>query len=206
VSGSAVGVGENGEGGIEAAVGDVDAAVNHVEVVGIVDAAPGIDDGCFGIIAHAAGASLMLAAADAVAGNTSPGLDGAGFLEPGLRLCGHDAGNFQSVRVLVTGELRHWHAPKILDRGIELHPGIENRHFLRGPHDFNGAAVGFAHEVLVGFAPTDAIRRHVHGLVGQANEFVGEHGAAAQAGIAVVVIADGDAGAGADVVVGVEIE
>src|SRR5208283_2316178 len=199
-------VGKNGKDGIEAAVGDVDAAVNHVEVVGIVDAAPGIDDGGFGVVAHAAGASLMLAAADAVTRDTSPGLDGAGFLEPGLRLRGHDSGNFQSMRVLITGELRHWHAPKIPDRGIELHTGIEDRHFLRGSHDFDGAAIGFAHEVLVGFAPTNAIRRHVHGLVRQANEFVGEHGAAAQAGIAVVVIADGDVGARADVVVGVEIE
>ena len=59
----AIGVGEDGENGIEAAVGDVDAGVDHVEVVDIVDAAPGIDDGGFGIVSHAAGAGLMLAAA-----------------------------------------------------------------------------------------------------------------------------------------------
>jgi len=37
--GGAIGIAKNGEGGIEAAIGDVDAAVNHVEIVGIVDAA-----------------------------------------------------------------------------------------------------------------------------------------------------------------------
>src|SRR5208337_3230016 len=126
VSGGAVGVGENGEDGIEAAVGDVDAAVNHVEIVGVVYAAPGIDDGSFGIVAHAAGAGLMLPATDAVAGEIAPSLDRAGFLEPSLRSCGHDAGNFQSVRVLVTGELGNRHAPKNLDRGVELHAGIED--------------------------------------------------------------------------------
>ena len=41
---------------------------------------------------------------------------------------------------------------------------------------------------------------------GKADEFVGEHAAAAEAGRAVVVIHDGDAGAGADIVIGFEIE
>ena len=117
MSSGAVGVGENGEHRIEAAIGDVDAAVNHVEIFGIVDAAPGIDDGSFGIIAHAAGAGLMLPAADAIAGEIAPSLDGAGFLEPSLRSCGHDAGNFQSVRVLVTGELATGMPQKSLTEG-----------------------------------------------------------------------------------------
>ena len=41
---------------------------------------------------------------------------------------------------------------------------------------------------------------------GQADEFVGEHAAAAEAGRAVVVVHDGNAGAGTDVVVGFEVE
>jgi len=63
-SGNPVGVRENSEDRIEAAIGDVDAGINDVEIVEIVDAAPGIDDRSFGIAAHAAGASLMLAAAE----------------------------------------------------------------------------------------------------------------------------------------------
>ena len=46
----------------------------------------------------------------------------------------------------------------------------------------------------------------VHHVNRQANEFVGQHAPAAQAGRAVVVIADGDAGARADVVIGLEVE
>ena len=66
MSGGPVRIGKNGEDGIESAISDVDAAVHHIEIVGIVNAAPGIDDGGFGIAAHAASAGLMLATADAV--------------------------------------------------------------------------------------------------------------------------------------------
>ena len=64
MSGNAVSVRENGKDRIKAAVADVDAGVNDVEIVKIVDAAPGIDNRCFGIVSHAAGAGLMLAAAE----------------------------------------------------------------------------------------------------------------------------------------------
>ncbi len=64
-----------------------------------------------------------------------------------------------------------------------------------------------AHGLLVRGAPARRIGwQAVDHVDGKADEFVGEHAAAAEAGRAVVVIHDGDAGAGADVVVGFEIE
>jgi len=106
----------------------------------------------------------------------------------------------------ITRKLSYRHSPEVFDHRIELHARIEDRHLLRGAHDFDVAAVGLAHEVFMGFAPADTFRAHVHKLDGEADEFIGKHGAAAKAGIAVVVITDGDVGAGADVVVSVEIE
>lgn len=97
MSGDAVGIRENGENRIKAAIADMDAGVNDVEIVEIVDAAPGIHDRCLWIVAHTAGASLMLAAAEVPAGQVSPDLDGAGLLEPGIRLCGHHVGNLHGV-------------------------------------------------------------------------------------------------------------
>jgi len=97
VGGNAVGVRENGEDRIKAAIADMNAGINYVEVVEIVHAAPGIDDGCFRIVAHAACAGLMLAAAKVPAREVSPGLDSAGFLEPGFRFRGHEVGNFHRV-------------------------------------------------------------------------------------------------------------
>ena len=66
--GGAVGDGHDGQHRIEAAVGDVDAAVDHEQVVIVVDPAVLIDDRGLGIVAHAAGAGLVLAAAEAGAG------------------------------------------------------------------------------------------------------------------------------------------
>ena len=64
-----------------------------------------------------------------------------------------------------------------------------------------------AHGLLVREAPARrAGGKPVDHVDGQADEFVGKHAAAAQAGSSVVVIHDGDAGAGADVVVGFIIE
>lgn len=87
-----------------------------------------------------------------------------------------------------------------------MHARIEDRHLLRRAHDFDGATVGFAHEVFMRVAPADTVWRHVHNLNGEADEFIGEHGAAAEAGIAVVVVTNGDVGARADVIVGIEIK
>ena len=106
----------------------------------------------------------------------------------------------------ITRKLSYRHSPEIFDHRIELHARIEDGHFLRGAHDFDGAAVGLAHEVFMGFTPADTLRGHIHKLNGQTDELVAKHGAAAKAWIAVVVITDSDVGAGADVIVGVEIE
>ena len=72
-------------GGIEAAVGHVHAAINDEQVRDIVHVAIAVHHGGFGIIAHAAGSRLVLSAAQALAGQFLPGLDGAGFLQPRLR-------------------------------------------------------------------------------------------------------------------------
>ena len=55
--------GENSEDGIEAAVSYVDATINNENIFNVVDATVRVDNRSFGIIAHAAGAGLMLAAA-----------------------------------------------------------------------------------------------------------------------------------------------
>ena len=69
------------------------------------------------------------------------------------------------------------------------------------------ALVPVAHGLLVRESPARrAWRQAIDHVDGKADEFVGQHAAAAQAGRAVVVIHDGDAGAGTHVVVGFEIE
>src|SRR3954447_22543831 len=71
----AVGEGEDGEDGVEAAVGDVGRAISDEEVVVAVDAAVAIDDRTARAVAHAAGAGLVLAAVEMQARRVAPGLD-----------------------------------------------------------------------------------------------------------------------------------
>ena len=84
--GGAIGDGHDGEDRIEAAVGDVDAAIDTKRLSMPCTWQCGIDHGSFGIVAHAAGAGLVLAAAQAFAGQFGPGSAGAGFLSQAARL------------------------------------------------------------------------------------------------------------------------
>src|ERR1035441_5512325 len=79
----------DGEDRIESAVGDMDAAVDDIEVVNVMDATVFVDDGSLRVVAHPARAGLVLAATGAVTRSPVEG-DGrgsAGFLQPrfGLR-------------------------------------------------------------------------------------------------------------------------
>src|SRR5262245_43248950 len=111
------------------------------------------------------------------------------------------------MRVPAAGEAGDRDAPGIADFGVELDARVENWHFLCRALDHDGAAVETAHEVFVGDAPAGTVGRTDGGEVdGEADELVRQHGAAAEPGVAVIEVADGDTGTGADVVVGVVVE
>ena len=60
--------------GIEAAVGDVQTSIGHEEVVDFMDLAVSVRHRGFRVVAHAAGAGLVLAAAESQAGHVAPRL------------------------------------------------------------------------------------------------------------------------------------
>ena len=62
----------DGQRGIEPTIVHVHAAIDHEEIVHVVDPAVLIDHRSLGIVAHAAGAGLVLAAAQARAGQERP--------------------------------------------------------------------------------------------------------------------------------------
>ena len=135
------------------------------------------------------------------------GVDRAGLLEPRFGAFGLHLADLKGVRMHVAGDAHHRQSPLVPHRRIERDPGVGDGNLLRRAHDDDGALVPVAHGLLVAQAPARrAWRQPVDHVNRQADELVGQHAAAAQAGSAVVVVADGDAGAGADVVVGFEVE
>src|SRR5262245_27544522 len=102
----AIGEGEDGEDGVETAVGDVGRAVGDKEIVVAVDATVGIDDGGTRIVAHAAGAGLVLAAVQIQARRVAPGLDRAGRVYPVARAVLQEGGGADGLLVGRAGEVR----------------------------------------------------------------------------------------------------
>ena len=62
----------NGQDQVESAVCDMERAIHYEKIFVIVDAAPFVRHGSFRIMAHAAGARLMLAAAQNQSGAVTP--------------------------------------------------------------------------------------------------------------------------------------
>ncbi len=149
----------------------------------------------------------MLAAAQVQAGHVGPRANGAGLLQPFGRFHYHGARHFHAMRMAPAGKPRHRNAPEILHPRIQFRPRLKHRHLLHRTHHRNRAAVELAHVILVLVTPPRRIRRcHSGELDRQPDEFVGQHGAAAQTRIAVIEIADGDAGPRSHIVVSVVIE
>ena len=77
-----------------------------------------VHHGGFGVVAHAAGAGLMLAAAEPGLRLLPPrGLDGAGFLEPQLGLVRGELAELDIVRMIDAREPGHGDAPESLTFG-----------------------------------------------------------------------------------------
>src|SRR5258705_11924984 len=84
---------KNTRGGFDPAVGDMHRAVGDVQIVVAVDTAVAIHHRCLWIIAHAAGAGLMLAAADSQGGWVAPRLGFARGAQPLAPARGHERGS-----------------------------------------------------------------------------------------------------------------
>src|SRR5215813_691572 len=91
----------DGQHWIETAIRYVDAAVDYVKVVEIVDAAERIYHRRLRVSAHTAGSRLVLSAAQPPAGNFHPGAFRPRGPEPRLGLARHGARDFQRMRVAV---------------------------------------------------------------------------------------------------------
>ena len=116
-----VGDGHDGEHRIESAVGHVHAAVDHEDVVDIVQLAVAVHHGTVRIVAHAARAGLVLAGGDAFGMPAmSDGIDGAGLLEPRFGAFRLHVADLEGVRMHVAFEARHRKSPLVAHLRVEV--------------------------------------------------------------------------------------
>ncbi len=112
------------------------------------------------IVAHAAGAGLVLAGGDALwMPRHERGADGAGFFEPGFGALGLHVADLKGVRMDVAFEARHGNAPLVAHSRIEGDAAGCRGNLLRGTHDDDGALVPVAHGLLVREAPARRVGR-----------------------------------------------
>ena len=136
------GVREDGQHGVEAAVRDVDARVDHEDVRHVVDAAARVHDRRLRVVPHAAGARLVLVAGDPAPGPALVGEDRAGLLEPGLRPLRLAVADLDRVGVLVAGDAQDRGSPVVLHLRVELDPAVPGRDVLGGALDHHVPPVG----------------------------------------------------------------
>ena len=107
----------------------------------------------------------------------------------------------------VAGDARHGQSPLVSHRWIQGDPGSAVGICWVGPMT-TMLRLCQSRMACLCARPQRGVsgRQAIDHVDWEANEFVGQHAAAAQSWSAVVVIADGDAGAGSNVVVGLEIE
>ena len=128
---SAIGVRQDSQRRIEAAIGDVHAGVDHINIVDIMKLAVAVHHRSLRIVAHAAGPRLVLSAAQRIAGNavsrsvTAPASFNHASALPAMkraisRVCGWR----------VAGEPRDRDSPVVLHFRVHLYARIEDRHLL----------------------------------------------------------------------------
>src|ERR1022692_2999397 len=111
------------------------------------------------------------------------------------------------MRVPAAGEADDRDSPAVPHAWVDLDSRVEHRHLLDGAPDGDAALVEPALVVLVRLAPRRrAGRAHAGEAVGRPDELVAQRGAAPDAGVAVVEIADRDRRARADIVEGLLLE
>ena len=116
--GNPVAQGHDGQDRIEATIGDMQTAVGNEQIVDLVHLPETVGNRGLGVIAHAAGAGLMLAAAQTQAQPRPPDPYRAGFLDDGLGLGGEEFADLKVVQVPGAGKAADGNSPVIGDGPI----------------------------------------------------------------------------------------
>ena len=121
----------------------MNAAIDHIQVVDVVNAAVAIHNRRLRIIPHPARARLMLPAAERVTGNPvkGEGLRCARFFQPCLGLGRQKLRSDDVVFMTVPGKASDRNSPVVADSRVGFDTRGEDRHFLNRTHDVNAAAV-----------------------------------------------------------------
>src|ERR1700689_5558758 len=127
-----------------------------------------------------------------------------GSLQPFLGAFAHELSREDGLRMSRPGQSRDWDAQTIAPGPVDLHARSGAGDLLHRALHVNGAFEIVAHEMFGGQTPALHSWREtsVPELNGQFDEFVGEHSAADDAGVAVIEPARGDRNARAIAIAG----
>lgn len=149
----AVGESQNRQHGVEAAVGDVQRAVGDIQIVVTMDAAPGIGDRGLRIMPHAAGAGLMLPAAEELAGRMAMNPLGAAGTQPFFTPRPHEVVCTHGFAMGRAGQTGDGQAPLVADVGIYRDAGVRTGDFMDRPHCQQHPCIVMAHPFFMSQTP-----------------------------------------------------
>src|SRR5215212_12131746 len=163
-------------------------AIGDVQIVVAVDSAVAIHHGCLRVVAHTAGAGLVLPATDPQTWRLAPDLGRARGAQPFVRARLHEAGRAYRLGVAGAREPCHRDAPAVVHSWVEHYASVGAGDLLHWAGHADHASEVFAHPLLVRQAPARQVGWQIARPEDdwQHNELIREHRAADHASIAMV--------------------
>ena len=131
----------------------METGIRYEHVWRVMNASKPVGHGSLRVLPHAARSRLMLSAAQTGTGEVPPCLKCSGFLEYRLSFARKEFSPFGILGVPVAGQPDDGNPPGVPDSRINLHTGIEERHFLYRTDDLDVPPEILPLEFLVLFPP-----------------------------------------------------